>query len=417
MTAEMDRGAPLAPEWFNPVAQDFMADPSRAVARARREVGDIFYSPKMSAFVVTDFAEVNRVLGDYETFSSAARVRNGQRVPERFAGKVPQGGYLHLLLLMTDPPDHTETRRMLSPRFRRSRMLELEDPIRAAAHQLIDSFESRGSCELMHEYAYALTYRTLTMLLDIPLGEAGRLEQLARDFVMMLHDSVVPLSEGVQVAIWERWLDTREYLEQLVQERRQSDGDDAISMYARALGTGAAPTMDKVVTDLCGLISAGADTTALTIAHGAALLAAGPEQLVRLAEEPDGWENAVEEVMRRHGSLAAVVRVPTVDVEIHGVPIPAGSSIVCYLSGGSVDEKVFPEPMKVDISRPNARDHMAFGRGMHMCIGAPLGRLQSRIGLQTLFDRLPGAHPVPDQAVEYEGSIGVAALKRFEFEW
>jgi cytochrome P450 len=60
---------------------------------------------------------------------------------------------------------------------------------------------------------------------------------------------------------------------------------------------------------------------------------------------------------------------------------------------------------------------MAFGRGMHMCIGAPLGRLQSRIGLQTLFDRLPGAHPVPDQAVEYEGSIGVAALKRFEFEW
>lgn len=368
-----------------------MRDPSAALERARDEIGEFFYSDALHAYVVLGYEEIVRVLMDNDKFS---RFGDGQRIPEKYRDAAPTLGYLRDLMVISDPPQHTNTRRMMSEQFRPVKINALADGIDSAANELIDTFIGRGSCELMGEYAYALTYRTLALLLDVPRSEFPRLTVLARDTVALIGDALQPIQEPDFSATWDRWMDARGYLEGLVAERAENPGDDLISLCARNLGNPGAPTVDKIVTDMCGMIAAGADTTALTIAHGAALLSEFPHQLAVLSDDPSLWQNGVEELMRRHGSIPAVVRVATTDAEIQGVRVPVGASVVCYLASGSADAEHFAGP-----------------------IGAPLGRLQARIGLRALFDRIPEIRPKHEQHLHYTGTIVVPALRSYDFEW
>lgn len=394
-----------------------MRDPSRAIARARGEVGPVFYAPALRSYIVTDYDDVKRVLTDFETFSSAANLRGRERVPPEFADRVPASGLMSDLMIVTDPPRHTSTRKLANRGFRRPRMAALEEPITDSAHDLIDALADRRDCDLMIDYAFALTYRSLVMLLDLPREDIPMLTQLAFDVIALLRDPVSPLPPDALVATWGRWLDAREYLAARVYERVEAPGDDVISLYATELGTDAAPTIEKVVTDLSGVIAAGADTTANTIGHGALLLTEHPEQLAHLRTDPTLWPNATEEVMRLHGSLPAPFRTTTEEVEIRGYPIPAASTILAYGAGAAFDPSHFPDPERFDVARENADQHLAFGKGRHLCLGAPLGRLQARIGLQVVFERLPDLEVVPGQSMTYLPSVGVPSLTGLAVRW
>jgi cytochrome P450 len=394
-----------------------MRDPSVALQRARQELGDIFYSDRLNAYVVLSFDLMSKILSDNEAFSSLSRFASGQRIPEKYRDIAPELGFLRELLVISDPPEHTHTRRLMSAQLRPVVVEGLNGGIEEVANSLIDGFIDHGGCELMSEYAYPLTYRTLATLLDLPPSDVPRLSKLAEDLIALIGDMLVPMGEAEFVEAWDRWMDTRHYLESLVRARADDPGDDLISLCARNLGTDGAPTMSKVVTDLCGMIAAGADTTAMTIVHGVALLSSHHEQLAALTRDPRLWQNAVEEVMRRHGSIPAVTRVATRDAEISGVRVLAGDSIVCYLSAGSVDPRHFQDPFKLDVRRANACDQLAFGRGRHTCIGAPLGRLQARIGLQRLFARVPELRPKDGQYLRYRGTIAVPMLQSYSIEW
>ena len=142
-----------------------------------------------------------------------------------------------------------------------------------------------------------------------------------------------------------------------------------------------------------------------------------PEQLSELKSDPSLMTGAVEEGLRRRGSSMGTFRYTTSDVEISGVEIPRSSMIWTGFQATGQDESHFPEAQKFDIHRPNAEDHLAFGRGRHFCLGAPLARLEAGVGLRTLFDRLPGAMAVPDQDLRYAPVMTVSMLMNLQVRW
>jgi cytochrome P450 len=142
-----------------------------------------------------------------------------------------------------------------------------------------------------------------------------------------------------------------------------------------------------------------------------------PEQFAEVKRDPSLMTNAVEEGLRKRGTSPGLFRITTRDVEIGGTTIPKGSLVwLVYISAGH-DESLFDDPTRFDVHRPNADKHMSFGRGRHMCMGAPLARLETRVGLNVLFERIPDIRVVPDQDLVYLPVMTVLTLESLMTEW
>jgi cytochrome P450 len=165
------------------------------------------------------------------------------------------------------------------------------------------------------------------------------------------------------------------------------------------------------------MIAAGNDTTANLMAHMVMFFSEDPDALAEVRRDAAVMANAVEEGLRRRGSAPGHFRIATRDVEVAGTAIPAGSLLwLVYISAGH-DEEHFPAPRAFDVHRANADHHLAFGRGRHMCMGAPLARLMARVGLQALYERIPALRMVPDQRLDYLPNLTVLTLKRLAVSW
>jgi cytochrome P450 len=180
-----------------------------------------------------------------------------------------------------------------------------------------------------------------------------------------------------------RWLD--EHIAAL----RRNPGDNLLSrMIEAADGTDRLTDTELRAAALL-VFGAGFETTVNLIGNAIPLLLANPDQLARLKAEPDGWGNAVDEVLRYDSPVQATVRVPIVDTEVAGVSVPAGRMIIVMLGGANRDPAVFADPNRFDTARSNARDHLAFSAGAHFCLGAQLARLEGTTALRALFERFP----------------------------
>jgi cytochrome P450 len=170
-----------------------------------------------------------------------------------------------------------------------------------------------------------------------------------------------------------------------------------------ALGPDGEPLLsrERVALHVIELAAAGTDTTAQLIANAVVFLSERPEVLAEVLAEPSLWERVVEETLRRRGSATFVSRQTTRDVEIAGVTIPAGEGVWFSLAGASNDPSHHDEPERWDIHRPRPDDHVAFGKGRHFCLGAPIARTEAGIGLRVLFERLPDLRVVPDLPLDF----------------
>jgi cytochrome P450 len=173
----------------------------------------------------------------------------------------------------------------------------------------------------------------------------------------------------------------------------------------------------RIIVHAQEMISAGSDTTGNLIGVATMFLTANPEQFERVKADPDLAGRAVEETLRRHGSARGMFRITTRDVAVAGVTIPANASVYLAFQASGHDETHFPDPLRFDIDRPNADEHLAFGRGRHFCPGAPIARLEATVALQTLFERLPSVRVVPGQTLQYAQVITGAILEHLDVEW
>jgi cytochrome P450 len=165
------------------------------------------------------------------------------------------------------------------------------------------------------------------------------------------------------------------------------------------------------------IVTAGTDTTAQLTAHMIQLFDQHPDQLYLVLGDPSLWENAVEEGLRRRGTNLGVFRKTTREVEIAGVRIPAKSLVWSLVGGAGHDETHFPDPERFDVRRENAAEHLSFGKGRHFCLGAPLARLETRLALQRLYERLGRLRLVADQEILYKPVLKNYILESMLVEW
>jgi cytochrome P450 len=212
-----------------------------------------------------------------------------------------------------------------------------------------------------------------------------------------------PMPEPMRSEVWERYASAHERLRELADERAENPGEDVISAMAAARDAEGNRVLsrERVALHVCEFAAAGTDTTAQLMGNAVVFLTENEDLLAEAIRDPSLWERVVEETLRRRPSAPFVQRQATRDVEIAGVTIPEGDRVWFSLAGASNDPTHYDTPERYDIHRPDPDDHLAFSKGRHFCLGAPLGRAQGRVGLQVLFERLPGLRAEPDAPLDF----------------
>ncbi|MER6948629.1 cytochrome P450 [Nonomuraea sp. NPDC000554] len=302
-----------------------------------------------------------------------------------------------------DPPEHTRFRRMLIPEFSVRRVRDMRPGIQEATDRLIDDMLAAGDeADLVEAFGLALPSLVICQLLGVPYADREFFQSRTR----MLVSSAGDPEKGYRAA-----MQIREFLDALVTEVAKNPQDDLIGR----LVTAGEATHDELVGMAFLLLVAGHETTANMIPLSVLTLLRNPGQLARLREDPDRWPLAVDELLRYHSIVdwVAFDRVATEDQEIGGQPVRKGEAILVLGASANRDERAFERPDEFDVER-GARNHVAFGYGVHQCLGQNLARAEVEIACRTLFERVPTLRvPVRDEELpfKYDGVIfGLHAL-------
>ncbi|MFI9550616.1 cytochrome P450 [Nonomuraea endophytica] len=351
--------------------------PLEELTRARDEQGVIRVETPfgLPAYLVCRHEDVRQVLSDPARFSSALTPFPGAgQVDAEELAKMRAGQ-----LIGFDPPEHTRLRRMLTPEFTVRRMRRLEPRITEIVHTALDDLERAGKpADLVEHFALPVPSLVICELLGVPYADRAAFQERS----VRLLDLSLPMEQQVEAR-----REDRAYMATLVERARADQGEDMLGMLVREHG-------DKLGTDeLIGiaglLLLAGHETTSNMLGLGTLALLRNPDQLALLREDPAQAEPAVEELMRWLSIVQALPpRTTTEEVEIAGQTIPAGSLVICSFPAANRDPAFIDDPETLDLTR-GAAGHVAFGHGVHHCLGAPLARMEMRIAFPALLRRFP----------------------------
>lgn len=393
---------------FDPLAED-----PYAFYRQARQSEPVIYCPPLDAWLVTGYMDIQRILLQPEVFSS----RDTLTSPVTFAPEALQEllqGYLPVpIVLNSDGPQHTRFRVPLTRAFAPARIRALEPFVREVAHRLVDSFDARGRCEIVSRFAYPLALEVVLKLLGVPGQDIEQTRIWSQDWLMLMS---VQLDEGTQVACARNTVAFQKYLAQLVARRRAAPQDDLISALLADTSGEEPLTEAELVITLQGLILAGHESTTNMIGTGLLLLLERTEPWQTLCAHPEGIPQAVEEILRYDAPIQMFARTTTREVEINGVRIPQDAALLLLYGSGNRDEAVFPNADEFQVRRtPN--HHLAFGHGVHFCVGAALARLEGRVAFEVLCQRLPGLRLVPGQTLTHIPTLLFRGYERLEVAW
>ena len=414
---------------FDPLSPEYLADPRAFMMRAQKECPVFYYEP-LDFWVVTRYEDIEMVLRDWQTFSS--RAFRAVPVPPELRDRIPVEHHQIPESIITrnfinlDPPAHTTERRSAQKAFTRKLIGESEGRIREIANELIDGFIDAGSCDLMRDFSYQLSLRVIVEMIGLDAAAMPRLRDWIDDFFSLMAPANLQDDEPAHVlAIGEieeryaRVAEAHEFFVGFLAERRREPRDDLATAMILATNDDGTPAMTdtQIIAHLIEITAAGSDTTANLLGHMVWLFTRQPDVLEELKRDPSLWERAIEEGLRRSVVTTHLFRITTRDVEIGGVKIPAGSKVAASVPAANSDETRFREPSRFDLHRPNGDQHLAFGSGRHLCMGAPLARLEARAALQELYRRIPDLAADLEQRLEYVPAITTPGLKRMDVSW
>jgi len=410
--------APALPSPFDPAV---LAAPHDLDRRLRDEA-PVHRDPRTGVFLVSSYARVLEAVRDPATFSNRfAPAMGGADGPDDGSG-----GELALLrrelhpivdtLLTADPPEHRRFRGLVNKAFTPRRVNALADDMTKLTHGLVDAFAARGRCEVLAEYAVPLPLTMIADQLGVPRADLPRLKRWTDGFTAQL--SGLAVGEDALEAV-RRILEFQRYFAARVEEAREAPRDDILSALVRARLEGERSLdVGECLSILQQLLVAGNETTANAIAEGVRLLIENPEQQAIVRAEPDTLPTFVEEVLRLLSPTQNMWRRTTRDTELGGVAIPAGAMVLLRYGSANRDASVFPDPDRLDVRRPNAADHLAFGHGIHFCLGATLARAEMAKAFRTLLDRLDDLRLAPDaEPPRYRPSILLRGLEALHVEF
>jgi cytochrome P450 len=313
-------------------------------------------------------------------------------------------------LLSIDPPEHTRLRRLVQPAFTASAIEKLRPRIQAITGDLLDRMEVQASAagesapnrrvELISQFAYPLPVTVICEMLGIPEADREQTQRWSENLLRPLNESEAEeIGRGIGEFIT--------YLRGLFAQRRADPQDDLISALLQAEVEGDRLTEEEVLSMVFILFVAGHITTVNLITNGIYALLTNPEQLAALRSNPDLIENAVEEILRYYGPAeTSTLRFARQDFEIEGQAIERGAPLLFLLASANHDPERFADPEMFNISRDDANRHVAFGKGIHACLGAPLARLEGQIAIASLVQRYPDLKlAVPAEEITWQRSF------------
>jgi cytochrome P450 len=355
-------------------------------------------------WALTRHADIRFVSTHPELFSSTERIILSPSDPA--AGNQPIGK----TLLNTDPPEHSDYRRLAGPFFRPRVLQGLETRIRQITRTLLDAHADRGPDSHIDFVTEVASWHPLKMICEI-LGLGEEHEPIVLRIANEIFGNTDPEFERDPTSLF---TETFGFLSKLIAERRVTPGDDLSSILANATLEGEPLADLDVMTYLLILITAGHDTTKYAIAGAMLALLENPDQLALLRERPDLAETAANEIVRWTTPVMQFMRTATTDTEVGGQPVRAGEAVTLYYPSGNRDEEVFDDPFSFRVDRdPNP--HLGWGVGEHYCIGASLARMEIRVLLEELVPRL--------QRVELAGepqwtqAIFISGVKHLPIRW
>lgn len=295
-------------------------------------------------------------------------------------------------LLVTEPPDHTRYRKLVTRVFTVRAVENLRERTEQIAHELLDALDPTGPVDLVAAYCGLLPVTVIAEVLGVPPEQRRRVLTLGTAAAPSL-DMGLPWRQfrRVEAALvaFDAWL--AEHLAHL----KANPGDNLLSQLVAAREDGVGLT-DLELRATAGLVlAAGFETTVNLLGNGTALLHDNPSQLALLRADPTLWPNAVDEILRVDPPVLLTGRTCARDTEVAGVPVRAGTLVTTVLAGANHDPAVFADPDRLIVQRTNARDHISFSAGRHYCLGAALARMEGEIGLRTLFERFPDLRLTP----------------------
>ena len=381
--------APPALETLNPFDPSLLSDPWDYYRRVR-ERAPVYREPNTGIFLISSFSAVSAVLRDWERFSNRfARAMGGLGQPPPEVMEVAEHGYPPVDTMLTaDPPEQKRFRKLVNKAFSAKRVDTLTAHVEEIACQLVERIEGRGRAELLSEFAQPLPLTVIAEQLGAPREDLALFRKWTDGFVAQL-SGVASLAGQVEAA--RLIVEFQHYFAARIEERRKQPHDDIISdiVHAQALGERSLD-VTEMLSILQQLLVAGNETTASAIVEGLWLLIQHPAQLARVQRTPALIPNLVEEVLRLATPTANMWRLCTQDSEIEGTKIPGGSMCMVRFAAANRDPAQFSDPEGFDVGRVNAAEHLAFGMGIHHCIGAALARKEMNVAFRTLLGRLDG---------------------------
>jgi cytochrome P450 len=382
-----------------------------------RSTTPIFHSRSLDAWVVTTYDQVETIVTDPDRFSNAAAIHAPSTLDPVAATLL--GGFGWQPNFDTDPPEHTRIRQAVSQAFTARRIASLEPAIRHTADQLIDRFQPSGGGDIVGWFCLPLPARVIFGMLGVPESDLDRVHHWTRRFIELFVAQIVDTDDVNRaadcVAYWDYCID-------LIDRRRLHPGDDLISGLVTGVSDAGAAPVDpplspaEIASIFMLLVVAGHETTSNLLGNLLLHLLSKPERWEAVRTNPSLVPTAVEEALRIDAPVQVLHRVTTGPVTIDGVGLPAGTKIFVPFGATNHDDRIFDNPDSFDLHRSGAKRHLAFSKGVHYCLGAQLARLEGRVALEVLTERLPGLRLAGDD-LRYHPVFSIRSLQQLLVSW
>ncbi len=375
---------------MHPFGPEATSDPHPIHARLREDgpAHEIPLGPNLNAWLITRYDDARRALNDPRLS------KNVKDAPVRTSGGWPD----HLRkamdshMLSTDPPNHTRLRKLVSSVFTARRIADLRPDVQRISDELLDGFTGRDEVDLIGEYAFPLPLQVICELLGVPIDD--------RDSFRTWSNTIIAsaLAQGDALAAATSMND---YVRELIARKRTEPDHALLSGLISAADEGDRLSEDELTSLVFLLLLAGHETTVNLIGNGVYLLLSHPDRMAHLRAHPEQLSPAIEEFLRYESPVkTSTIRMATEPVEFDGVTVPAGAVVMISLLSANHDPAAFPDPERFDPARAD-NQHLAFGHGIHYCLGAPLARLEGQIAFTGLLERFPklrAAQPLDELA-------------------
>jgi cytochrome P450 len=381
-----------------------------------RDTQPVWLDENSGCWHVFRYTDVNTVITDHHLFSSELRQRPFARSSN---GSLAGTSVDHerearrgRSLLAMDPPQHRQYRNLVSPSFTPRALSKLSDRITTITQELLDQIRSVGCMDVVTDIAYPLPTIVIAEMLGVPPSDRPLFKRWADGLLSsQLSDAEFVNPEQEQrdnpamQHLRQLFEEMSDYFKTILEDRRRQPRDDMMSELLAAEVDGEHLSMEDTISFCTLLLLAGHVTTTNLISQAIRCFDEYPDSLAQVRERPELMPGAIEEVLRYASPVWRLFRTTKADVTIEGVTIPANSHVFGWLASANRDERQFPNPEQFDIMR-NPNRHIAFGHGIHFCLGAPLSRLETSIALPMIIAQLPDLHVDHNQPLElFEGRV------------